>query len=135
MASDRIETAHALVRLWDEGVRDVPTRYFDPDVELVSPLAEFYGEPYRGHEGIARWVRDIDEQFLEWRFEIQEAQEVEDAVLTLGALRGIGRASRIEMDQAVAIIMQFGDDDRVARIRIYWDLEAARADLGLAESA
>jgi ketosteroid isomerase-like protein len=132
MSADHVETARALVSLWDAGVRDVPTEYFDPEVELVSPLADFYGEPYRGHEGIARWVRDIDEQFLQWQFEIKEARALDDAVLTLGTLRGRGRASEIEMDQAVAIVMQFGDDDRITRLRIYWDLDAARADLGLA---
>jgi ketosteroid isomerase-like protein len=132
--AQHVETARMLVRLWNEGVREPPTELLDPQVELASPFAALHGEPYRGHEGIAQWVRDVDEQFSEWRVEEREVSDVDGAVLSLGTLHGRGRASGIEIDQQFAFVLQFGADDRIARIRIYWDLDAARADLGLPEA-
>ena len=119
-----------LSELWNNGVRSVPTEYFDPAVELDSPIASVAGEPYRGHDGIERWVRDVDEQFSEWRVHHDEVQEVEGTVLAVGRLHGRARASGIELDQPFALVCEFGEEHRITRVRIYWDVDAAREAVG-----
>jgi len=50
---------------------------------VETPLSSVSGEPYRGYAGIEQWLRDIDEQFAEWRFRIDEMREVSNAVLAI----------------------------------------------------
>jgi hypothetical protein len=35
----------------------------DPQIEIHTPLSSTKGTPYRGHDGVRQWVKDIDEQF------------------------------------------------------------------------
>ena len=51
MSQKKGAVARELNRLWNEGVRSVPTEYLDPAVELESPFSSVSGEPYRGHAG------------------------------------------------------------------------------------
>jgi ketosteroid isomerase-like protein len=131
MPHPHVEVARALTELWNEGERDVPTEYLDPSVELESPFSGVAGEPYRGHEGITRWAKEIDEHFAEWQIELEDVRLVGDAVIALGRVHGRGRGSGIELDQPSAVVMDFGTDGRITRVRIYWDLAAARAAVGL----
>jgi ketosteroid isomerase-like protein len=131
MPEGNAEVARALSELWNEGVRSVPTEYFDPAVELESPFSSVSGEPYRDHAGIERWVRDVDEQFSEWQTRIEDLREVDNAVITIGRLYGRGRSSGIKLDQPYAIVMDFGSDQRITRVRIYWEVDAARKAVGL----
>ena len=131
MSQSNVELARAVVDLWNEGVRSVPTELVDPSVELESPFSSVAGTPYRGHAGIERWARDIDEHFAEWRVQIDEVREVGAEVITVGSLRGRGRGSTIELDQAFASIIGFGGDHRITRVRIYWEVDAALKAVGL----
>jgi ketosteroid isomerase-like protein len=127
------EVARALNKLWNEGVRDIPTEYLDPAVELESPFSSVSGQPYRGYTGIKEWVGDVDEQFSEWQNRLDDVREVGNAVITVGVLHGRGRGSGIEFDQPCALVMDFGSDNRITRVRIYWDVDAALKAVGLAE--
>jgi ketosteroid isomerase-like protein len=124
--STNASVVQALNELWNRGVRSVPTEYFDPAFELESPFASVSGEPYRGYEGIERWVRDVDEQFSEWGTQMDDVQELEDTVIAIGRLRGRARASGIELDQPYALVCYFAETGRITRARIYWDVAAAR---------
>jgi ketosteroid isomerase-like protein len=131
MSQSNVELARAVVDHWNEGVRSVPTEFLDPSVELESPFSSVAGMPYRGHAGIERWARDIDEHFAEWRVQIDEMREVGAEVVTIGSLRGRGRGSAIELDQAFASVIGFGADHRITRVRIYWEVDAALKAVGL----
>ena len=131
MPARNVEVARALSELWNEGVRAVPTEYLDPAVELESPFSSVSGVPYRGHVGIEQWVRDVDEHFSEWRNHIEDVRAIGNAVITQGRLHGRGRGSDVELDQPCAIVMDFGRDHRITRVRIYWDVHTALEAVGL----
>jgi ketosteroid isomerase-like protein len=95
MSQGRVEMVRAICDRWDAGDHSVPTETLDPAVEFETPLSSVSGEPYRGHAGIEQLLRDIDEQFAEWRFRIDDAREVGNAVLAIGVVHGGGRASSI----------------------------------------
>ncbi len=60
------------------------------DVELRPPVSELTGRAYLGHEGIAEWLRDVDESFA-------SAQIVPLELRDLGAPRaGADRVRRRE---------------------------------------
>ena len=132
MSQSNVETARALTDLWNEGVRSVPTEYLDPAVELESPFSSVSGRPYRGYAGIEQWVRDVDEHFAEWQIHIDEVRQAGTAVVQVGRLHGRGRGSGVQLDQPFVCAMDFQSDNRITRVRIDWDVDAALKAAGLA---
>ena len=63
---------------------------------------------YRGHEGLRRWMGEIDDQFDEWRVAIDDFREVPGGrLLALGTVHVRGRASGVEFDQPIAMLLGF----------------------------
>src|SRR5690348_9608717 len=125
MSPENAEIVRVLADHWNRGARSALTRYFDPAVELESPLSSVSGTPYRGHAGIEAWTRDLDEQFSVWQLRLDEVREVGDIVIVIGGVHGRGRGSGIEFDQPSAVVVAFGSDHRITRARIYADVDAA----------
>src|SRR5438445_9968316 len=127
--SRHLEAVEALVERWNAGDRDIPAQ-LDPAVELESPFSAVAGQPYRGHEGIREWVQAIDDQFSEWRIRVDDMREVDGKVLQIGGVRIRGRSSGVELDQPFAMVAEFGPDDRITRVHIYAEINAARRAVG-----
>jgi hypothetical protein len=126
---DHVGIVRALFARWnagDHGVEIFP-EYFDPAIELESPLSSVVGEPYRGYSGMERWVGDLDEQFIRWSISTDEVREIGKRVFALTTIRARGRASDVALEFPSAGIIEFADDDRLTRIRIYLDVDEARA--------
>jgi ketosteroid isomerase-like protein len=128
-----VETVRARVDHWNAGVRSLVTKYFDPAVELESPISSVSGEPYRGHAGIEQWARDVDEQFAEWQIDLDDVRETGNTVFATASIHGRGRASGIAFQLSPAIVACFGSDDRITRARIYLDVNEALKAAGLSE--
>jgi ketosteroid isomerase-like protein len=126
-----VEITRALYEQWNAGDRRDPAEYCDPDVELESPFSSVAGEPYRGYAGMNQWIRDVDEQFSEWRVQVDDVRAVGDAVMAIGSVHGRGRASGIDVHLPMAWLTDFGADHRITRVRIYLEVAAARAAVGL----
>jgi hypothetical protein len=134
VASERhLRAVRALIELWNSGDRelDALAPYLDPAIELESPFASVAGEPYRGYAGIARWMRDIDEQFAEWSILPDHARQVEGRVIVIGHVTARGRGSEMKLEFPAATVCDFAADDRVARLHIYSDVQAALEAVGL----
>jgi ketosteroid isomerase-like protein len=131
MSQQNIDLTRALYARWNSGDRPDPAEYCDPAVELNSPFASVVGEPYRGHPGVEQWMRDVDEQFSEWRVRVDDIQAVGDAVIAIGSVQARGRASGIDFDRPMAWVSVFGQDHQVRHLRIYVDVEEALRDVGL----
>ena len=108
-----------------------PRELVDPAIELRSPFSSVAGEPYRGYEGIEQWARDIDEQFSQWRMDLDGVTMHEGRALALATVRVRGRGSDLELRQETAAVAEFAADGRIARIDIFIDVDAARAAVGL----
>jgi ketosteroid isomerase-like protein len=137
MTQENVEIVRALIALWNTGDRGVLAGaladYCDPAIELEGPLSSVSGEPYRGYAGIELWVRDLDEQFLEWRISIDEMHHKGDQVIAVVTVDATGRASDVVLHFASATVARFGSDHRVTRVRIYSDVNEALKAVGLEE--
>jgi hypothetical protein len=133
MSENRLAVVRALFERWNTGDHNVEIfpEYFDPAIELESPLSSVVGEPYRGYAGMERWVNDLDEQFTLWSIDTHEVREIGDRVITLTTVNARGRASDIALQFPSAGVLDFGSDDRLTRIRIYLDVDEALRDVGL----
>jgi ketosteroid isomerase-like protein len=113
---------------WNSGVRDVDLETIDPEVELHTPLGSTRGGPYRGHEGFRQWLRDIDEQFEEWRLEVNEWRPLDDGrLLSFGNIHAKGRGSGVELDQELAWLFAFRDEKLIRYDAFYSRDEGLRA--------
>jgi len=135
VSQGRVDIVRALFERWNAGDHgnELFPEYFDPAIELESPLASVVGEPYRGYAGMERWVGDLDEQFTLWSICTDEVRQIGNRVLTLTTVRARGRASEVALQFPSAGIIEFADDDRITRIDIYLDVGEALKAAGLSE--
>src|ERR1700676_60647 len=131
MSGENVEIVRAIIEHFNAGDRTVPEELLAPDFELESPLSSVSGTPYRGYAGIQEWLRDLDEQFSEWRNRIDDIREVGDNVIGTGSIHVRGRVSGLEIDQPASWVGHFGTDHRLTRARIYPDGAEALKAVGL----
>jgi ketosteroid isomerase-like protein len=95
---------------WNRGERRFDPRWMDPDVEILSAVADISGTPYRGREGIERWVADVSEAFDEWQLQLDELEEVAaNRVLGVGKVHLRGRGSGATVDLPCAWLFDHVD--------------------------
>jgi hypothetical protein len=135
VSRNRVELVEALFELWNSGERDFAllSEYLDPAIELESPFSSVVGEPYRGYSGIEQWIRDIDEQFVQWSIRADKTSEVGGQVIAMVTVTARGRGSDIAMRLPQAGVLDFASDRRVTRIRIYSAVTEALKVVGLEE--
>jgi ketosteroid isomerase-like protein len=95
---------------WNRGEHSFDPDWTHPDVEIHSAAAGFSGIVYRGHEGLARWVADMEESFDEWQLELDELEEVTPGrMLGVGSIHLRGRGSGVSVDQPCAWLLDHVD--------------------------
>jgi ketosteroid isomerase-like protein len=103
----------------------------DPAFEFESQLAALAGESYRGYAGLEQWTREIDEQFSGVRFALEDVRDVDNQVIYTCVVRGRGRMSGVPVDGRLFVVVTFGNDGRIARMRVYPEEPEALNGLGL----
>jgi ketosteroid isomerase-like protein len=85
MSQENVELVQGWFERWNRGERDFPSdALLHPDFQVMSRLQS---EPFRGQEGLRRWMQEIDEQFREWELVGDEWRDIGDLVLVLGQVR------------------------------------------------
>jgi ketosteroid isomerase-like protein len=108
-----------------EGAIETATRLSDPGVEFKSALTSVEGATYRGHDGIRRYLNDLDSSFAEWRNELVEISEIgPDALLARNHFRGTGTGSgaAVELTSFVVVLIS---DGKILRAHSYRDRSEA----------
>jgi ketosteroid isomerase-like protein len=103
-----------------------------PDVELTAVTSDFAGrtEPYRGHEGIREYFRDVARVWDELRLTPREYRVVGGQVLVIGRVNA--RSSARIVDGSTGWIWRVRDG-RVVYGRVY--ASAAEAERAAADGA
>lgn len=113
---------------WNAGEREIDPRVLHHDVVLHSELTK---ATYSGHDGVRRWMAEVDDQFEVWHSSVDEFREVaEERLLLLGTVRLRGRASGVEFDQPMAWLLTFAGD-QVTELRLIPDHAQAIEAAGL----
>jgi ketosteroid isomerase-like protein len=87
------------------------------------------GGPYRGHEGVQEWMRDIRETFGRFQIEVEDVLEAPRGVLALCYLNAEGTSSGLQLRQPAGHLADF-EDGRIRRLRVFLDHSAAREAAG-----
>lgn len=132
MADPLVETTRALFDAFSR--RDVAAllALCDPGVEFltVTAMVAADGEPYRGHEGITRYVADVARVWEELTVEPSEFHRVgDDTVVAVGRVYawGVGRV----IDAPVGWLWRFGPDGKAVYGRVFESRAEALAAAGL----
>ena len=105
MSQENVELMRRTFERWNAGEREPDPEIAHPDIVVHSAMTE---ASYRGFEGLRRWIAEIDDQFEDWRLSIDEYTEApEGRLLALGAVHVRGRASGVEFDQPMALLLSF----------------------------
>jgi ketosteroid isomerase-like protein len=133
MSQENVRTAERLMaavhRRDVDGLAGVTT----PDLEWFPVFAAHVeGDVYRGRDGIARFLGEVDETWEEFRPVVAEYRDLGDRVLGLGRLKTRGRGSGVPIDSPWGGVYDFRDG-RVSRIRTYLDHAEALRAAGLSD--
>ena len=81
----------------------------DPEGVVEARRSSVEG-PYRGHDGVRRFIADNAESFETFRVSYPDVRELDDGrLLAIGTIRIRGRGSNIETDVPTAGIATFRD--------------------------
>ena len=84
---------------------------------------------YRGHQGVRKGIRELEEAFSEIESEPTEIRDLGERVVAIGHLRGRGIESGAITESAIAWIVEF-KSGKVIRVREYLDPEEALEAVG-----
>jgi ketosteroid isomerase-like protein len=91
---------------------------------------------FRGHAGVRKMIRDLNETFAEVHIEMSEFRDLGAGLVAFGSTRNRGKASGVETETPLALVTKIRDGKTIS-IRAYLDrheaLEAARV-VGVAHS-
>jgi ketosteroid isomerase-like protein len=107
--------------------------YVHPDFELVPPSSYPDTElSYRGQEGLRRWYRQMNEIWMDWKFEAERFFDAGDQVVVFVRVSGTARQSGAALAISAAHVLTFRDR-RIARTDVFLDREEALEAVGLRE--
>ena len=96
----------------------------DPDAEWLPFRAQLEGMVYRGHEGVRKFVRDLDDDWEAYRIEPVEFQDRGDRVVVIGQVKALGRSGGVDVDTEAGFVFELRAG-RIWKVVSYSDPAAA----------
>ena len=100
---------------------------------MPATAQAFGGEAavYRGHDGVRRFVREVEEA-VDARLEYLEARDAGERIVVIGRIRARGKTSGAATESPIAWLAEF-ENGRVVRLTDYLDPKDALEAAGLRE--
>jgi ketosteroid isomerase-like protein len=102
-----------------------------PDFEWSPSMVAIEGEIFRGREGIEKYFGSLNNAWETFHILPDRFRDVTDLVIMLGRLEGCGKASGVQIVEALGMVFDFRDGE-ISRIRGYLDHGEALRAAGLA---
>jgi ketosteroid isomerase-like protein len=106
MPEENLKIAQAAVDAWDSGDREAFIGLWDKQAEFHPLRAQLEGESYSGHDGLARFFAELDRDFEEVGFEIDEIRDAGDQVVGVGRFLARGRASGVDLNVPLGVLLK-----------------------------
>ena len=129
MSQEDIAAFRRTIDAYNRGDLEGFIESFDPSVEWRALTGVMFGTEatvYRGHDGIRRFWRELDEAFAEAQIEFLDARDLGDRIVAVGRLRIRGKASGVETESPLAWVVDF-TAGKVSRMRDYDPAQALEA--------
>ena len=106
----------------------------DPSIEVHSIFAAVGGAVYHGHDGVRRWLLDLDDAWSEFVIEPEAYFDLGESTLAHIVLHGRGRQSGAGVVMPYAQVMRWRDGSCVY-FKAYVQRQDALNDLDISEEA
>jgi ketosteroid isomerase-like protein len=95
--------------------RDLPRlrELMTEQVDLQPPVSWLTGRAYRGHQGIAEWLRDLEESFSSARIAPLALTDLGDRVLAITRFDVEGNESHVSFGSELGLVIGI-DDGRIS---------------------
>ena len=103
MSQDNVEIIRSLVDAWNRGDREAFMAMWDEEAEFYPLRAQLEGESYRGHDGLERFFGEMAEDWEDVGFEMHEARDAGEQVVSIGRFRARGRASGVDINVPLGV--------------------------------
>ena len=134
MSQENVQFHRRVNAAFNDGDADALVGVCDPSIEVYSVFAAIGGAIYHGHDGVRRWLRDIEEAWSEFRVESEAYFDLGEDTLAFIVLHGRGRQSGAEVVMPYAQVMRWRLGGCVY-FKAYAHREDALSDLGVSEEA
>ena len=112
---------------------DASLVHIHPEVTWNAPPEWLEKRVYTGHEGIRELAASWEQNFEEYRLEIERLEDLDsDRAFALIRQLGTIRGSGVEVEQAIAFITEIREG-LVARVDVFFSWEAGLEAAGLQE--
>jgi len=128
MSQENVETVRRSFEAFNARDVDALVDLSTPDSEWLPFRAQLEGMVYRGHEGIRRFVGDMDDDWEGFRIDPVDFHDRDERVAVVGRVTALGRGSSVEIDSRAGFVFELRDA-RICRLVSYSDPDAALEDL------
>lgn len=119
-----VEVVRQMAEAWRRNDNEAWLALWDEAAEFYPLRSQLEGEPYRGREGLRKFMTALEEDWEYVRFEVDEIRDAGEQVLALARFHALGRASRVELDYPIGIMLTV-ERGLVVYARFYSDAREA----------
>jgi ketosteroid isomerase-like protein len=106
--TDNVERARRVIDAVARGDLECLLELTDPEVEWESFFA-LHGPAYHGHDGLRRYMRDLQDAFEDIHPHADDLVGVGPLVVGVGSVHYRGRTSGVETESSAGWMMKFSD--------------------------
>ena len=133
MSQENIEVVRRSFEAFNARDVDQLVGLSDPDCEWLPFRAQLEGTGiYRGHEGVRRFVRDMDEDWAAFGIDPLEFHDRGERIAVIGRVRARGRGGSVDIDLLAGFAFELRSG-RIMRLTSHSNPEGALEAVGLAE--
>jgi ketosteroid isomerase-like protein len=130
VSSERVQRILHGYELFNRGELDEALVGLSEDIEWLAPDMVPDPGPYRGPEGVRRFWEAWHETFRDFRIEIDEVHDLDEHVVVIARVHGIGRDSGAEVTTPDFPHVWTWSGERIVRMQMFPSEQAAREAIG-----
>jgi hypothetical protein len=134
VSEQNVELHRSLIEAFNERDLEAIVAKSDPRIEYHSVMTVPGGDVYKGHDGMRRFFRDMDDAWGQIRAEPEAYFDLGEHTLLFYVLHGRGQQSGAEVAMPFAQVIGWRDG-LVLDLKIYAHREDALSDFGVSENA
>jgi ketosteroid isomerase-like protein len=130
MAAGNVEVVRRLYEAFNQGALDSVLEGANPDVEFDASQRLPDEGVMRGRDAYRRFVERTFETWERFHVELDELLDAGDAVVAMVRISGVGKASRVAVEERTAHVLWLRDG-RPYRVKVFVDRDEALRAAGL----
>ena len=135
MSEENVELHRRFIEAYNARDTETFISLCDPQIEVHSVFAAPGGADYNGHDGVRKWLQDLEETWgPEFRVQPEAFFDLGENTLVFSVLHGRGRQTGVDVPMPNAQVARLRDG-LIVYLKVYIHREDALSDLGVSADA